>query len=87
MFVNVTLSAYASRPAIRDHVSSAVFEAMYAANFGALTCTPQVTMLTTCPNRRARIARQQPHRQPHRPEVVDRHGPLEVVEPVVGQVQ
>ena len=60
MFVNVTLSAYASRPAIRENVSSAVFEAMYAANFGALTWTPQVTMLTTCPNRCARIAGSSP---------------------------
>ena len=67
MFVNVTLSAYASRPAIRDHVSSAVFEAMYAENFGALTCTPQVTMLTTCPNRCARIAGSSP--------IVSRTGP------------
>jgi hypothetical protein len=59
-FVNVTLSAHASRPAIRANVSSAVFDAMYALNFGALSCTPQVTMLTTCPNRCARIAGSSP---------------------------
>lgn len=67
MLVTVTLSAQVSRPAIRLKVSRAVFEAMYAANFGALTCTPQVTMFTTCPKRCARIAGSRP--------IVSRTGP------------
>ena len=67
MLVNVTPSAYVSRPAIRDQVSSAVLEAMYAENFGAFICTPQVPMLTTCPNPCARIAGSSP--------IVSRTGP------------
>jgi len=33
---------------------------MYAANFGAFICTPQVTTLTTWPKRCARIAGSRP---------------------------
>ena len=58
--VKVTLSNHVSRPAIRAKVSSAVFEAMYAENFGALSCTPHVTMLTTWPNLRSRIRGSRP---------------------------
>ena len=52
---------------IRPKTSRALLAAMYAANFGALTWLPQVTMLTTCPNRCARIAGSSP--------IVSRTGP------------
>ncbi len=58
--VNVTLSAYVSRPAIRDQVSRAVLEARYAANFGAFICTPHDSTLRTCPKPWARIAGSSP---------------------------
>ena len=52
-------------------MSSAVFDAMYAANFGALICTPHVTMLTTCPNLRSRIRGSRPR--------VSRTGPKKLI--------
>ena len=60
MLVQVTLSKYASRPMIRPNTSSALLAAMYAANLGALTWLPQVTTLSTCPKRCARMAGSSP---------------------------